>query len=111
VAQGLEHTDDRALDSVQRRVADASASARALPLAGANIIYGLTLASGTPLIVQHGLGRAFTSCFLCGQSATGSIAVQRPSAIRRPMTPQNVLDQRQITVTPNFSGTADLMVW
>jgi hypothetical protein len=110
-AYGKEHTDDRALDAVQQRANDATQAARANPLSSCNFIRGLTFVSGKPLTVQHGLGRVFSSCLLAGQSAYGSIAVQRPAPALRPASTQNTLDARQITITPTFSGIADLLVW
>lgn len=110
-AQGLEHTDDRALDAIQRRVADASGAARANPLASCNFIQNLSFVGGVSLIVQHGLGRAFVSAFVCGQSVSGAYHIQRASAPVRPPSNQNILDTRQVVVTPNFTGTADLLVW
>jgi hypothetical protein len=110
-AQGLEHTDSRALDAVQQRVRDATGRAKANPLGDCNLITGLAFVASTPLVVSHGLGRSFVSCLLCGQSAAGSIAVQRRSAVVRPPSAQNIQDTRSITVTPSFTGVADLLVW
>jgi hypothetical protein len=123
-AQGREQTSDRQLDSLQQRVADASRAARSNPLLDGNLIMNIPFTSGTPAVISHQLGRAYTSCFLLGQSAPGSIAVQRPcgtpgsgssialrTQVSRPLNAQNVLDTFQITVTPNFTGYADLWVF
>lgn len=110
-AQGLEHSANREINSLQQKANDATKAARANPLSACNFIQGLTFANGVPLTVKHGLGRTFSSCLLAGQSAAGSIAVQRASTPTRPLSVQNLLDERQIVITPNFSGNADLLVW
>jgi hypothetical protein len=112
-AQGLEHTNDRALDATQQRSSNATQSSRANPLTSSNFIQGLSLTAGVPLIVEHGLGRPFTSAFMCGQSVTGDFSFQRPSSPTRPPSTQNTLDTRQIVVTFNGVGTciADMVVF
>ena len=110
-AQGREHTDSRSLDSVQQLLGNAIAAIKASPLAECNLIQNITLSSGSPLVVKHGLGRPFVSCLLCGASAQCTISVRRPSPQERPATQQNALDAMQIVITPSNSCTADLLVW
>lgn len=110
-AQGLEHTDDRALDAVQRRTADASGQARSSVIAAHVFLQGVVLASGVPQTLSHGLGRAFVSCMLCGQSAYGSIAVQRPAPRTRPLSARAIADETSVTITPDFNGVADVLVF
>ncbi len=111
VSQGLEHTGERNLDAIQQRVKDASARARANPIGDCKLLVSIAFVAGVPQALPHGLGRTFVSCLLCGQSASGSYSVQRPAALVRPPSPQNVIDERVIIVTTTFTGTADLLVW
>ena len=110
-AQGREHTDTRELDAIQQRVADASSVARANPLGASNFFQGIACTSGTSVTIQHGLGRAFVSALVTGQSAAGNWSIQRASTPVRPPTNQNILDERVIVFTPLFTGLCDLLVW
>jgi hypothetical protein len=115
-AFGREHTDDRALDAVQQRTNDSTQAAMANPLSQSNFIQNLTFVSGTPLIIKHGLDRAFVSAVVCAQSVAGNFSYQRPSTITRPPSVQNQLDTRQIVITYHTGGQgstcmADLLVW
>jgi len=110
-AQGREHTDTRELDAIQQRVADASSVARANPLGASNFFQNVACVSGTPVTLQHGLGRAFVSALVTGQSAAGNWSIQRASTPWRPQTTQNLLDERVLVFTPLFTGTCDVLVW
>lgn len=121
-AQGVEQTTDRQLNALQQNARSANEQSASGPLAAAAFIQGQSFVSGQVVSIPHGLGRAFVSAMLSGCQAPvvsltpplnipNCFSVQRPAAVRRPPTAQNVLDAAYVTITPYFTGTADVLVW
>lgn len=99
--QPREQFDDRQLNAIQRSVEQATAVAKANPMANGNLIENLPLKSGDN-VVAHGLGASFRSAIVHGCDTSGvSFAVKRNSDAR--------LDARQLVISA--SAPCVVFVW
>ena len=101
-ALARQQTGDRQTNALQEGQRAATNQAKADPLAGKNVIEGVSLGSGWN-VVQHGLGRAFRGAMLASPGVSVIWYIQRASGI--------AADAYQIQVHASVAVTGDLIVW
>lgn len=105
IATRREHTGDRQLDVMQRETQRLAQGQNACPFLAGNLVTGVILVAGTPLTVNHGLGRAPRGCIVVRSYGANAAPPPVESAAQPPDL------TRQIALQTIANATFDLWFW
>lgn len=99
-----QHFADRQMNAIQEASRRATGPATARPDSDGNLVPGVTFPPGTPVIIKHGLGRAWRGYAV--QNVAGSFA-----RFIRIANASAALDAVQIQIQADAACTADVWVY
>lgn len=99
----LEQTGDRQTLDLQHRMADATASARALPFSSGILFKGLSWTAAGTLTVAHKLARNYSGFIVLRVQGTGAVITEEPQ--------DATLNKAQITLRSTAAADADVWIF